>query len=218
MGPRYLGWPPPPKPRPSPPRPPGQSDLDSPFFDSPCASQIFEAAELVWADEGWVHDDKPLWVGGVAGAWWWQPKLPGRKRGVAPPPPSEKGVKMFGLARPNVFTPDVKKEGASHWRFIAHFWHAMGLRGMECARRTWTWTPTWLEIMGIGRFDPSADNRGAYARLVHGIASHPKPKPKAPTTPATGGSPQPHYLDSWGAFAKALEAIPPGHDKPDMVC
>ena len=80
------------------------------------------------------------------------------------PPPSENGVKKFELAQLNVFIPDVKGGGgASHWRFIAMCWQAMELGGMECVGRTWTWTPTWSEIMGIGRFDPSAANRGAYA-------------------------------------------------------
>ena len=56
---------------------------------------------------------------------------------------------------------------------------------MECVGGTRTWTPPWSEIMGIGGFDPSAPNRGAYAGLLHGITSRPKPKLKAPTTPAT---------------------------------
>ena len=60
---------------------------------------------------------------------------------------------------------------------------------MECVGRTWEWSPAWSEIMGIGGFDPLAANRGAYAGLVHGIASHPKSKPKTPAAPATGGPP-----------------------------
>ena len=49
--------------------------------------------------------------GGVAGACWWQPEFPGKKRGEAAPP-SAKGVMMFELARLNVFTPDIKEGGA----------------------------------------------------------------------------------------------------------
>ena len=118
------------------------------------------------------------------------------EEGGSPPPPSEKGVKMFQLAQLNVFAPDVKKEGR-------------GTGGASpCASRRWDWgvlsvlggrpwTLTWSEIMGIGGFDLSAANRGAYAGLVHGIACRPKPKPKpkAPTTPATG-DPQPHLANS----------------------
>ena len=59
---------------------------------------------------GGVHHDKPLRVGGVAGAWWWQPESPGRKRGVAPST-TKNGVRMFELAQLNVFTRDVKKGG-----------------------------------------------------------------------------------------------------------
>ena len=34
--------------------------------------------------------------------------------GDAPPPPPEKGVKMFELVQLNLFTPEVKKGGPSH--------------------------------------------------------------------------------------------------------
>ena len=80
-------------------------------------------------------------------------------------------------------------------------WQAVGLWSMECVGRTWTWTPTSSEIMGIRGFNPSAANRRAHAGLVHGIASRPKPKPKASTTPATGGPPQPHPPNPRDAFA-----------------
>ena len=96
---------------------------------------------------------------------------------------------MFELAQLNLFTHDVKKGGAGPWRFIAMCWQAMELGGMECVGRTWTWTPTWSEIMGIGGFDLSATSEGAYAGLVHGIACRPKSKPKAFATPAAA-SPQ----------------------------
>ena len=115
MGPRRPGRPPPPKPQPPPPRPPGESDLDSPFFYAPCASQNFGEGQVGMGGRGGGPPGQTPTGGGggVAGAWWWQPELPARKRGVAPPP-SEKGVKMFELAQLNVFTPDVKKGGASH--------------------------------------------------------------------------------------------------------
>ena len=66
------------------------------------------------------------------------------------------------------------------------------LGGMEYAARAWTWTPTWSALMDMGDFNPEAANRGAYAGLVHGIASRPKSKPKPAATPATGGHLQPH--------------------------
>ena len=59
---------------------------------------------------------------------------------------------------------------------------------MEYGARTWTWTPTWLALMDMGGFDPEAANRGAYAGMVHSIASRPKSKPK----PCNWGPPQPH--------------------------
>ena len=96
---------------------------------------------------------------------------------------------MFELAQFSVFTLDVKKGGTGHWRFVTMCWQAMGLGGMECVGRTWAWSLTWSEMMGLGGVDPSAANRGAYAGLVHGIASRPKSKPKNPPAPATGGPP-----------------------------
>ena len=43
---------------------------------------------------------------------------------------------MFELAQLNLFTPEVKKGGGSHWRFIAMCWQALGLGGMEFTGRT----------------------------------------------------------------------------------
>ena len=75
----------------------------------------------------------PAGGGGVPGWWGWQPELPGRKWGRRPPPtPPEKGVKMFELAQLNLFTPEVKRGGGSHWRFIAMCWQALGLGGVDC--------------------------------------------------------------------------------------
>ena len=61
---------------------------------------------------------------------------------------------------------------------IYHNTLPLGLGGMEFAGRTWTWTPTWSVIMEMGGFDPAAANRGAYAGLVHGIASRPTRNPR----------------------------------------
>ena len=49
--------------------------------------------------------------------------------GGAPPPPPERGVKMFELAQTNIFTPERKKGGGTHWRFVAHCWQGLGLVG-----------------------------------------------------------------------------------------
>ena len=134
-----------------------------------------------------------------------------------PPPHSEKGVKMFELAQLNVFTHDVKKGGWGPWRFIAHHWPTIGLRGMECVGRTWMWTMTWSEILGIWGLDPSAANRGAYAGLVHGIASRPKPKPKAPTTPATGGPPAATSLRPPGCLRQGIRGNLIGLDRQGTI-
>ena len=125
---------------------------------------------------------------------------------------------MFELAQLNLFTPEVKKGGASPWRFIAMCWQAPGLGGMEFAGRTWTWTPTWSAPMEMGRFDPAVANQGAYAGLVHGIASRRKSKPKLAATPASGPPPQPHPPNPRDAFAKALGATSTALDGQGTVC
>ena len=116
---------------------------------------------------------------------------------------------MFELAQFNVFTPNVRKGGDWQWRLIAMCWQAMGLGGMESFGRTWEWSPAWLEIMGIGGFDLSAANRGAYAGLVHNIASRPKSKSRTRTAPPVGGPPQPHPLHPRDAYTKGLMAMSP---------
>ena len=136
-------------------------------------------------------------------------------------PPSENAVKMFELAQLNLFTPEVTRGGgggASHWQFSAMCSQALGLGGMVFAGRTSTWTPTRSAIMEMGGFDPSAANRGAYAGLVHGVASRPKPKPKVPATPTTGGPRQSHPPNPPDAFAKALGAISSALDRQGTVC
>ena len=68
--------------------------------------------------------------------------------------------------------------------------------------KAWVWTPTWSAVLDFGGFNPEAANRGAYAGLVHGIASRPKYKPKPAATPRsrtlpTPGTPSPR---PWGPF------------------
>ena len=87
---------------------------------------------------------------------------------------------------------------------------------MQGARRTHEWSPTWSKNMGVGGFDPSAANQGAYARLVHNIAS--RPKPKTPSKPQPGDPPQPHPPNPRDAFSKALLAIRLTLDTQGTVC
>ena len=83
--------------------------------------RLLGAGQWVWVDEGGVvHLDKPLRLGVVNGSWGWQRELPGPGKrwggGCSPPPPPpEMGVKMFELAQTNIFTPEQKKGGATHW-------------------------------------------------------------------------------------------------------
>ena len=90
-------------------------------------------------------------MGGRGGGWlstWTSPSASGWSRGRGggnvscrgsrtsgggrcPPPPPERGVKMFELAQTNIFTPERKKGGATHWRFFAHCRQGLGLGGVE---------------------------------------------------------------------------------------
>ena len=91
---------------------------------------------------------------------------------------------------------------------------------MQVAGRTWECSPTWSDIMGVGGFDPSAANKGAYASLVHGTASRPKPKPKTPSNPEAGGSPQPHPPQPPGCLHQCPGGNPhhPRHTRHRMLC
>ena len=115
-------------------------------------------------------------------------------------PPLEMGVKMYELAELNLFTPE-RKRGGGHWRFIANCWQGLGLGGMEYGASTWTWTPILSALMDMGGFDPEAANRGAYAGLVHGIASRLKSTPKPAATPAAG---QARCVRQVGVYAQEL--------------
>ena len=97
---------------------------------------------------------------------------------------------MFELAQTNIFTPERKKGGTTHWRFLAHCWQGLGLGGVEWLGKAWVWTPTWSALLDFGAFNPEVANRGVYAGVVHGIATGPKPKPKPAAAPA-GAPPAP---------------------------
>ena len=85
--------------------------------------------DITPAENASVHLDKPLRLGVVEGSWGWHRELPGlgKRWGEVGDPP-ERGVKMFELAQTNIFTPEQKKGGGTHSRFVAHCWLA-GLGG-----------------------------------------------------------------------------------------
>ena len=91
---------------------------------------------------------------------------------------------MFELAQFNVSTQGRGIGGSSpcvgrRWEWGVR--SVVGGRGSGPRRGRRSW--------GLGVFDPSAANRGAYAGLEHGITSRPKSKPNNPAAPATGGPP-----------------------------
>ena len=100
--------------------------LESPgwtlFFDATGASNAFGAGEVGMGGRG---GHGPPGQAHAAGG---GPRVVGMGTGVAqaemggdaPPPPPEKGVKMFELAQLNLCTPEKKKWGTTHWLFIAN--------------------------------------------------------------------------------------------------
>ena len=84
--------------------------------------RLLGAGRWVWVDEGVVvHVDKPVRLGVANGSCGWQRELPGPgKRWGEVGDPSEMGAKMFELAQTNIFDPERKKGGGTHWRFVAH--------------------------------------------------------------------------------------------------
>ena len=155
--------------------------------------------------EGVVHRDKP--GGGGARGWWWQPELPGRKWGEATPP-SGKWVKMFELAQLNLFTPEVKKQGASHWRFIAKCWQALGLGGDEVCGEDLDLDADVGGNYGDGGGGGSTCQRPIGGRMPDWCTASlpaPSPSPRSPQplqlgdhrsrTPPTPGTPSPRL---WG--------------------
>ena len=91
---------------------------------------------------------------------------------------------IFELAQTNIFTPERKKGGGTHWRLVAHCWQGLGLGGVDWVGKAWVSTPTWSALLEFGGFSPEAANRRVYAGVLHGIASRPKPKPKPAAAPA----------------------------------
>ena len=127
--------------------------------------RLLGSGRWVWVDEGRVvHLDKPMRVGVVRGWWGRERELPRRKWGETPPPP-EKGVKMFELAQFKLFTPEKKKGGGTHRRFIGNCWQAWGLGGIEFAGRTWNWKPNLVGVDGHGGVRPGGGQPGGICRV-----------------------------------------------------
>ena len=76
--------------------------------------KILGQGRWVWTDEGGIHQDKPLRVGGggLQGTGGGNRNAHEEEGASAPPP----------LAQFNVVTPDVKQGGDGHWRFICMCW------------------------------------------------------------------------------------------------
>ena len=163
MGPNSPGWPPPPQPGQPPPRRPGESGMDSPgFVGAGAPPAVGGGGGYGWTGGGGVvHLDKPLRLGVVEGSWGWQRELPGpgKRWGEVGDPP-ERGVKMFEFAQTNILTPERKKGGGTHWRFVAHCWQGLGLGGVEWVGKAWVWTPTCSALLDFGGSNPEAANRG----------------------------------------------------------
>ena len=156
-----------------------------------------------------MHLDKHLRVGGVPGSWGWPPELPGRKWGETPPPHPEKGMKMFELGQLNLFTPEKKKGGGQPLAIHRHVLASAGTGGDGVCGEELDLDADLVSTDGNWGVRPGGGHRGAYAGLVHGIASRSKCKPKVAATPATGGPGRRNPPPPRDAFAKALGAISP---------
>ena len=132
MGPCHPAGSPTPKPQPLPAGPPVSPIETICFLMHRAHHKFLGQGRWVWANEGGIHQYKPLCVGGVAGDWWWQEEMPWGKGGQTAPP-SDKGVKMFELVQFNIFTPDVKKGGPSISGSFA------------CVCRPWDWG-VWISL------------------------------------------------------------------------
>ena len=137
--------------------------------------------------------------------------------GGAPPNQKKWRGKMFELVQTNLFTPERKKGGGHPLAIGRQLLVGAGLGGMKYVGKAWTSTPTWSALMNMGGFNAEAAKRGAYAGLVHDIASRPKSKPKPTASPA-GAPPQPHPPNPRDTFAKALGAISPTLGRQGTVC
>ena len=140
--------------------------------------------------------------------WGWQPELPGRKSGETLPS-LEKGVKMIELAQLNLFTPEVKKGGASHWRFIAMCWQALGLGGDGVCGEDLNLDADLVGALGDAGVQPAGGQTagvcriGAWHRLPAQVQAQARRNPRnwgppAAAPPPTPGTPSPR---PWGPSA-----------------
>ena len=83
---------------------------------------------------GWSTWTSPCSRGWSEGGGGGNRSCPGRNGGrrAPPPAPPEMWVKMFELA--HLFTPERKKAGATHCRFIANCWQGLGSGGWSMGR------------------------------------------------------------------------------------
>ena len=135
--------------------------------------------------------------------------------GGGAPPPLEMRVKMFELVQTNIFTPQRKRGGGTHWRFIAHDgrgWAWGGLIGWgrpgsrrRPGRRCWTSGGSTPRRRTGGRMP------GWCTASHSGLSPSPSP-PQTPPPPATA-PPNPLY-----AFATDLGALSPALDRQGTVC
>ena len=130
--------------------------------------------------------------------------------------PSDAGVKMFTMAKYNLFTPEVKKAKAAPFCFICCCPQALGLGGMEVAGRAWQWSLMWLQVMGVVESDPLAAYERRYAGMVQSIAFCPKRRPQP--SPTNGEPRQPHPPSPRDALTKAPVAILPSMDMQETKC
>ena len=137
-------------------------------------------------DEGGIHKDKPLRLEGARRKWWWQPKMPGRKKGQAVPP-SDKGVKMFESAQFNVFTTGVKKWGGWAFRVPLHVLAGHGTWGHAVGREDVGVVPDAVGDHRDWGLRPVGRQPGGICEI--GARHHLRPQAQAQTSaaPATGG-------------------------------
>ena len=215
---------------------PHPPNLDTPLLVAPESPVWTLRFLLVRVHHGLLGAGRWVWVDGGGGGlstWtshcacgWSRGRVGGnmrcRGRGISdggrcPPPPPEKGVKMFELAQTNIFTPERKKGGATHWRFVAHCWQGLGLGGLSGWRRPGFGRPPGWCCWNSGVSTLRRRTGGCMPGWCTASPPGPSPSP-SPPQPPLAAPPQPHPPNPADAFAKALGAISPALDRQGTVC